>query len=91
MPKPEWPVAAKRTHIGKSPDRADGPAKATGTAKYSYDMNRPNMLWAKVVTSPHPRAEVVRHAHVVLVDRADAHVLQELQGRERADPGEPGG
>lgn len=59
MPKAEWPVAEKRTHIGKSPDRADGPAKATGSAKYSYDINRPGMLWARLVTSPHPRAEVV--------------------------------
>ena len=74
MPNPEWPVAAKRTHIGKSPDRADGPAKATGTAKYSYDVNRPNMLWAKVVTSPHPRAEVVS------VDASAAEKIQGVKG-----------
>src|SRR5688572_12098132 len=59
MPKAEWPIAAKRTHIGKSYDRADGPAKATGTAKYSYDVNRPGMLFAKLITSPHPHAQVV--------------------------------
>src|SRR5688572_17418523 len=59
MPKAEWPIAEKRTHIGKRISRADGPAKATGAAKYSYDINRPGMLWARVVTSPHPHAEVV--------------------------------
>jgi xanthine dehydrogenase YagR molybdenum-binding subunit len=37
----------------------DGPAKSTGAAKYSYDQNRPNLLWAKVVTSPYARAELV--------------------------------
>jgi xanthine dehydrogenase YagR molybdenum-binding subunit len=74
MPKAEWPPAEKRTHIGKRIDRADGPAKATGTAKYSYDINRPNMLWAKVVTSPHPRAEVVS------VDTSEAEKMQGVKG-----------
>src|SRR5215813_7958339 len=54
-----WPPADKRTLIGKRIDRADGPAKASGAAKYSYDVNRPGMLWAKLVTSPHAKAEIV--------------------------------
>jgi len=58
MTKLDWPVAEKRSVIGKSIDRADGPQKSTGAAKYSYDMNRPGMLWAKLVTSPHPKAEI---------------------------------
>lgn len=74
MPKAEWPVAEKRTHIGKPINRADGPAKATGIAKYSYDINRPNMLWARVVTSPHPRAELVS------VDTSAAEQLQGVKG-----------
>jgi xanthine dehydrogenase YagR molybdenum-binding subunit len=53
-----WPAAEKRAHIGKRYDRADGPAKATGSAKYSYDINRPGMLYAKVVTSPHALADI---------------------------------
>jgi len=59
MAKVDWPSAEKRTLIGKRIDRVDGPMKATGAAKYSYDVNRPGMLWAKVLTSPHPRAEIV--------------------------------
>jgi xanthine dehydrogenase YagR molybdenum-binding subunit len=74
MPKAEWPPAEKRTHIGKRIERADGPAKATGTAKYSYDVNRPGMLWAKVVTSPHPRAEVVS------VDLSEAEKMSGVKG-----------
>src|SRR4029453_17866076 len=30
----------------------------TGAAKYSYDIQRPGLLYAKLVTSPHARAEV---------------------------------
>src|SRR5437764_8173025 len=59
MAKVDWPSAEKRKLIGKSIDRIDGPAKATGVAKYSFDINRPGMLWAKLVTSPYARAEVV--------------------------------
>src|SRR6185295_15289321 len=58
MAKVDWPPTEKRTLIGKRIDRADGPVKATGAAKYSYDINRPGMLYAKLVTSPHARAEV---------------------------------
>src|SRR5688572_23505291 len=58
MAKADWPVAEKRTLISKRIDRADGPAKATGAAKYSYDINKPGLLYAKLVTSPHPKAEI---------------------------------
>jgi xanthine dehydrogenase YagR molybdenum-binding subunit len=58
MPKVDWPGADKRALIGKRISRVDGPLKTTGVAKYSYDINRPQMLWAKLVTSPHPKAEV---------------------------------
>ncbi len=59
MAKVDWPTADQRTLLGKRVDRADGPVKATGAAKYSYDINRPGMLWAKVLGSPHAHAEVV--------------------------------
>jgi xanthine dehydrogenase YagR molybdenum-binding subunit len=59
MAKVDWPASDKRSLIGKRIDRADGPAKSTGAAKYSFDINRPGMLWAKLVVSPHARAEVI--------------------------------
>jgi xanthine dehydrogenase YagR molybdenum-binding subunit len=59
MAKVDWPVAEQRSVLGKPIDRADGPVKATGAAKYSFDINRPGMLWAKVLPSPHAHAEVV--------------------------------
>ncbi|MBM3837476.1 MAG: xanthine dehydrogenase family protein molybdopterin-binding subunit [Verrucomicrobia bacterium] len=59
MATAKWPAQDKRKLIGKRIDRLDGPAKATGAAKYAYDINRPGMLWAKLITSPHARAEAV--------------------------------
>jgi xanthine dehydrogenase YagR molybdenum-binding subunit len=58
MAKVDWPEQDKRTYIGKRISRIDGPLKTTGAAKYSFDINRPNMLWAKLVTSPYAKAEV---------------------------------
>ncbi|HZO84240.1 MAG TPA: xanthine dehydrogenase family protein molybdopterin-binding subunit [Verrucomicrobiae bacterium] len=59
MATANWPAADKRTLIGKRIDRIDGSQKTTGAAKYSYDINRPQMLWAKLITSPHAKAEIV--------------------------------
>src|SRR5258706_13991694 len=39
--------------------RLDGPDKVTGRAKYSFDINRPGMIFGKVVRSPHPHARIV--------------------------------
>jgi xanthine dehydrogenase YagR molybdenum-binding subunit len=58
MAKSDWPVIEKRTLLTKRVERADGPAKATGAAKYSYDINKPGLLYAKLVTSPHPKAGI---------------------------------
>lgn len=54
-----WPEEGKRSILGSRIPRQDGPAKATGAAKYSYDINREGMLWGKLVTSPKPHAELV--------------------------------
>src|SRR5882724_1868210 len=53
-----WPPADKRALIGRRISRIDAPLKSTGAAKYTYDINRPKMLWAKMVTSPYANAEI---------------------------------
>jgi xanthine dehydrogenase YagR molybdenum-binding subunit len=58
MAKVDWPSAENRSLIGKRISRVDGPVKSTGVAKYSYDINRPGLLWAVLVTSPHAHAVV---------------------------------
>ncbi len=49
-----WPK--QRRLIGTKVPRIDGPEKATGTAKYSYDINRPGMLHAKILRCPYAHA-----------------------------------
>jgi xanthine dehydrogenase YagR molybdenum-binding subunit len=55
-----WPEAGKRTLIGRRISRVDGPDKASGRAKYTYDVNRPGTLYGKIVRSPHAHSKVVR-------------------------------
>src|SRR5499427_1818429 len=59
MAEYKWPEEGKRTHIGKRISRIDGPDKVSGRAKYTYDINRPGMLFGKVVRSPYARAKIV--------------------------------
>jgi xanthine dehydrogenase YagR molybdenum-binding subunit len=59
-----WP--AKRRLIGTKVQRVDGTDKATGRAKYSFDIQRPRMLHARILRSPHA------HATIKSVDSAAA-------------------
>ncbi|MEO3801295.1 molybdopterin cofactor-binding domain-containing protein [Nonomuraea sp. B1E8] len=45
--------------VGGSLPRLDGWEKATGRFKYLTDMTIPDALWASVIRSPHPRADVL--------------------------------
>jgi len=56
--KYDWPEIGQRRLIGKRINRIDGPAKSSGQAKYTYDVNRPGMLIAKVVGCPHAHAKI---------------------------------
>src|SRR5437867_8734389 len=58
MAEYKWPEADKRTFIGKRISRIDGPQKVSGRAKYSFDINRPGMLFGKIVRSPYAHAKV---------------------------------
>jgi xanthine dehydrogenase YagR molybdenum-binding subunit len=51
-----WPK--NRRLIGTKVQRLDGPAKATGTAKYSYDINRPGLLHGVILRCPHAHAKI---------------------------------
>ena len=57
-PPRNWPPVAERMLLGKSIKRLDGPDKAQGKAKYTYDLIRPGMLYGEILGSPHPRARV---------------------------------
>ncbi|HWN41562.1 MAG TPA: xanthine dehydrogenase family protein molybdopterin-binding subunit [Thermoanaerobaculia bacterium] len=53
-----WPK--KPRLIGQRISRLDGPAKATGAAKYTYDLRFPGMLYARFVRCPHAHARITR-------------------------------
>lgn len=62
---------AKReyTQIGKSKPRIDGLEKATGSGKYCGDLKFPNMLYGKILTSPHA------HAMIISIDTSEAEKI----------------
>ena len=55
---PGWPEAADRKLIGQRIARLDGPAKASGHAKYTYDLKPQGMLWARMLRCPHAHARI---------------------------------
>ena len=80
---PVWPINKDLKYVGKSPERWDGLAKATGRARYTSDVQFPGMLYAKFVNANVPHAKVVsvdtsaaeRHPGVSAV-----HVIEHVLG-----------
>src|SRR5437016_3207407 len=64
-----WPQ--KRRLLGTKVPRLDGPEKATGRARYTYDINRPGMLHAKILRCPHAHARI---------QKIDTTVAQKMPG-----------
>jgi len=56
-PKP-WDGADDLTFIGKRTPRVDGALKASGGAKYTFDMQLPGMLEARILRSTYPAAVI---------------------------------
>ena len=44
--------------VGSRPIRHDGPDKVTGRARYGADIQLPNLLFGKMLRSPHPHARI---------------------------------
>jgi len=49
----------ERPITGRRRPRLDGPQKVTGRAVYTHDANRPGMLHARILRSPHAHAKVL--------------------------------
>lgn len=60
---------AEHAVIGKSVRKIDGREKVTGSAKYTGDLKIPNMLWGKILRSPHA------HARILSIDTSAAERL----------------
>ena len=56
--------------IGTTPPRPDGIEKVTGKAQYGADLYVPNMLYSKILRSPHP------HARILSIDVSEAEKLE---------------
>jgi xanthine dehydrogenase YagR molybdenum-binding subunit len=56
--KYDWPEANERKIIGTRVTRIDGPAKSSGEGKYTYDINRPGLLFARIYRSPYAHAKI---------------------------------
>jgi xanthine dehydrogenase YagR molybdenum-binding subunit len=53
-----WPKFGEASVIGKEHDRIDGLEKATGAAKYTYDVNLKGMLFAKILGCPYAHCKI---------------------------------
>lgn len=91
MAEIKWPE--KRRVIGTKVQRLDGPDKATGRARYSQDINRPGMLHAVILRSPHAHCRIksldISEAAKAPGVRAIVTVgqLQYTGGRKEGKPG----
>ena len=54
-----WPERSATKILGGTQSRLDGMAKATGTAKYTYDINLKSMLIARGLGCPHAHCKIV--------------------------------
>src|SRR3954465_15358352 len=63
-PSVAWPKLGETRIIGKPIRRLDGPAKVTGRAKYTYDVNLPGLLHARVLRSPYAAARIASASDV---------------------------
>src|ERR1700757_1544438 len=79
-----WPTT--RRLIGTKVQRLDGPEKATGRAKYSFDINREGMLHGRILRCPYAHARVrsiemkaaekmpgVRAVHVIAQEKTELY------------------
>ena len=64
-----WGEASESRLIGKRIPRLSGRDKVTGKAKYTFDINRPGILYGRILRSE------VAHANVVGVDLSEAEAL----------------
>lgn len=61
--------SSKYSVIGHRVHNVDGPEKVSGTARYTFDIVLPNMLYGKILRSPYP------HAKILNIDTSKAEAL----------------
>ncbi len=84
MPEYTWPAPERRGVLGRRTNRIDGLVKATGRAKYAYDIKRPNMLYGAIVTCPYA------HARIRSIDTSAAEKMKGVVAVHIFDGSSPG-
>ncbi len=79
-PDYSWPPMDQRKVIGQPYKRVDGPAKASGRAKYSSDYLSRDLLFGAYQTCPHA------HARVLSVDTSEAESTKGVMAVHVAAP-----
>lgn len=64
-----WPDPAARPLLGKRISRVDGPVKASGRAKYTYDYNPAGLLAGNILRCPYA------HARITSIDTSAAEKM----------------
>src|SRR5262250_1778490 len=77
---PGWPE--KRVYIGSHAKRIDAPAKVTGSAKYSSDVQPEGWLYGMILRSKWPKAKVTK------IDLANALKVPGIKAAVMDRPGE---
>lgn len=57
---PGWGPNDKHRLLNKRMTRVDGPLKAAGAARYTYDQRLPGMLYGRILRCPHAHARVTK-------------------------------
>ena len=57
---PGWGPNDKHTLLNHRLTRVDGPLKAAGAARYTYDQRLPGMLYGRILRCPHGHARITR-------------------------------
>ncbi len=77
-----WQWGEHLSVVGKPAPRADGPLKATGAARYTYDIELPGMLYGAILRSPWPHARI-RSIDLSAAERLDGvRAVLALEDRE---------
>ncbi|MGH7934008.1 MAG: xanthine dehydrogenase family protein molybdopterin-binding subunit [Candidatus Binataceae bacterium] len=74
-----WQFGDQLSVVGKDHPRVDGALKATGAARYTYDINLPGMLYGAILRSRYP------HARVRSVDLSRARNLSGVRAALRRE------
>jgi CO/xanthine dehydrogenase Mo-binding subunit len=77
-----WQWGERLELVGRETPRVDGALKATGAARYSYDIELPGMLYGAILRSPYP------HARIQGVDLAAAKRMPGVRAAISMDDGE---